>query len=124
MYYAKYIKYKNKYLNLKHQLAGAPTVVGRIINIKPSHSLNPQPLKPVYSLKQKLLKSKLKNINIPSVYENLENIDKSLKENLVGIKILEADSVYLEPIVKYNQKFKTNPVYFYRFRDTDGNVYI
>ena len=131
MYYAKYIKYKNKYLNLKYQIAGAPTVVGIVsdsgIYKKSDELSNPQLPKPVYSLKQKLFKSRLKNIKIPPVYENLENlenIDKSLKENIVGIKILEADSVHLEPIVKYNQNFKTNPIYFYRFRDTDGKVYI
>ena len=79
MYYAKYIKYKNKYLNLKHQLAGAPPVVGRErdsdVYIKPSDSSNPQLAKPVYSLEQKLFKLRLKNIKIPPVYENLENLD-------------------------------------------------
>jgi len=145
MYYAKYIKYKNKYLNLKYQLGGQPRGPTAIvpshqskpsfleklskspkpsISQKPSDSSNPELPKPVYSLKQKLIKYRLKNINIPPVYENLENIDKSLKENLVGIKILESDSVHLEPMVKYNQQFKSNPIYFYRFTDKDGKVYI
>jgi len=132
MYYAKYIKYKNKYLNLKYQLAGAPTKVGRIRdlhkdrvpNSKPSDSSTPQLPKPVYSLEQQLNKSKLKNKKIPPLYENLEKIDKSLEENLVGIKILEADSVRVEPMLKYNQQFKSNPIYFYRYTDTDGKVYI
>ena len=123
MYYAKYIKYKNKYLNLKYQLAGAPIVVSRVRNSEPIDS-NPQLPKPIYSLEQQLNKSKLKNKKIPPLYENLEKIDKSLEENLVGIKILEADSVHLEPIVKYNKQFKSNPIYFYRYTGTDRKVYI
>jgi len=102
MYYAKYIKYKNKYLNLKYQLGGTFDSV--------------------------IIKSRtLKDLKIPEVSDNIDEIKiiSLLKDNLVGIKILQTNSKLLEPFVIYNQKFKKNPIYFYRFTDKiDNNVYI
>ena len=94
MYYAKYIKYKNKYLSLKYQLGGTFDSI--------------------------ILKSrKIQNTTIPhEINDNLpKEIISSLKNNLVGLKILESNSKVLIPLIAYNITFRSNPIFFYRYRD-------
>jgi hypothetical protein len=100
MYYAKYIKYKNKYLNLKYQLGGT---LDKVLKIN---------------------KKKIINTIIPDVSTTLEPIAKTtnfLKNSLIGLKVLDSDSTVLVPFVAYNKKFKKNPIYFYRYIDKSGN---
>jgi len=99
MYYAKYLKYKNKYLNLKYQLGG--------------------------TFEEIIIKSpKIQDITIPSEPNDTlpKGIIISLKNNLVGLKLLESNSKVLTPLVKYNSRFKTNPIYFYRYSDKVAKV--
>jgi hypothetical protein len=99
MYYAKYIKYKNKYLNLKYQIGG--------------------------TFKEIIIKSpKIQNIIIPSELNDTlpKGIITTLKNNLVGLKVLESNSKILIPLVKYNKKFKKNPIFFYRYSDKVAKV--
>jgi hypothetical protein len=101
MYYSKYIKYKNKYLNLKYQLGGTFDIVLKI--------------------------NKLRNTIIPDVSKTLEPIaqtKKSLQNSLIGLRVLDSDSKVLLPLVVYNKKFKDNQIYFYRYTDKKGQSYI
>ena len=107
MYYAKYIKYKNKYLNLKYQLGGTFDTV--------------------------LIQKSKSNIIIPEELKTIEPIQKtreSLENNLVGIKVLykqNIDKKLLLPLVEYNKKFKNRPIYFYRYTDrsnSSNSIYI
>ena len=144
MYYSKYIKYKNKYLYLKYQFGGLlqePTAILSMPssllkpNESPEHSYlqiaskspkpsdsqiarkSPKPSdlpKPSDSLEQKFF-----NIEIPLVSENLNDIEKllkekSLKENLVGLKVREQNLELLKELGKFKKKFNKNTVYFYR----------
>jgi len=98
MYHAKYIKYKNKYLNLKYQLGG--------------------------TFKEVIIKSSnIQNTTIPS--ESNDTLSKgiitSLKNNLVGLKVLESNSKVLISLVKYNLKFENNKIYYYRYTDKSEN---
>jgi hypothetical protein len=101
MYYAKYIKYKNKYLYLKYQLGG--------------------------TFEEPLRINELRNTNIPVESKTLEPIPQtinSLKDSLIGLKVLDTDSKVLLPLVTYNKKFKDNKIYFYRYTDEKGKSYI
>ena len=97
MYYSKYIKYKNKYLNLKYQLGG--------------------------TLDRELKINKLSNTIIPDVSKTLEPIVQntySLQNSLIGLKVLESNSKVLTPLVTYNKKFEKYKIYFYRYTDKSG----
>jgi hypothetical protein len=97
MYYAKYIKYKNKYLNLKYQVGG--------------------------TFDTELKINKLNSTKIPKISSTLEPIAQttnSLQNRLIGLKVLESDSKVLTPLVAYNKKFENNKIYFYRYTDKSG----
>jgi len=103
MYYAKYIKYKNKYLNLKYQLGG--TFITPLIRREDVKELDS---------------------TIPEVSTSLvpdETLRSKLIDNLVGIRVLKSDSIILAPLVKYNKnkKFRSNPINFYVYRDKSGD---
>jgi len=107
MYYAKYIKYKNKYLNLKYQLGGNFDTI--------------------------LIQKSKSNIIIPDELKTIEQIQetrKSLENNLIGIKVLYQQNIkkLLLPLVEYNKKFNNRPIYFYRYTDksnsSSSSIYI
>ena len=108
MYYTKYIKYKNKYLNLKYQFGGTFDTI--------------------------LTQKSKSNIIIPDELKTIEPIQKtreSLENNLVGIKVLykqNIDKKLLLPLVEYNKKFNNRPIYFYRYTDksniSSSSIYI
>jgi hypothetical protein len=116
MYYSKYIKYKNKYLCLKYQIGGQPK--------KSTSKSKPPPLEQQF----------LQNIEIPPASENLhdinrsfkENQDKSLKKNLVWLKVKEQNLKLLVELGKFNKKIKKDTIYFYRYTDSsiDSTKYI
>ena len=88
MYYAKYIKYKNKYLNLKHQVGGTFDTI--------------------------LIQKSKSNIIIPEELKTIEPIDetrKSLENNLVGIKVLYKQSID-KKLLLYNYIFITNLIVY------------
>jgi hypothetical protein len=98
MYYTKYLKYKNKYINLKYQLGG--------------------------TFNSPLIKEELKSIIIPDESITLEPIHQtinSLTNNLIGFKVLEKNSTILVPFVNYNKEFKAYQIYFYRYTDKSGS---
>ena len=100
MYYAKYIKYKNKYLNLKYQLGG--------------------------TLGSSLIPKSKSNITIPEESTTLEpqKTRHSLENRLIGIKVLENKEKVknlLLPLVEYNKNSKNRPIYFYRYTDRSNS---
>jgi hypothetical protein len=102
MYYAKYIKYKNKYLKLKYQLGGTFTN------------------KPL--LRTELVKEL--NSTIPTESTTLaseEELRLLLQNNLVGLKVLKSNSKILKPLVEYNKQFRSNPINFYDYRDKSSD---
>jgi hypothetical protein len=96
MYYAKYIKYKNKYLNIKYQLGG--------------RNYDHQ--------------TAFYDITIPLESKTLELDKLSLRYfilNLVAFKILESNLCLLKPFLAKKRNFE---IYFYRYTDEDAKVYI
>jgi hypothetical protein len=101
MYYAKYLKYKNKYLNLKYQLGGTLTSqLVRRIEVKKPDSTIPE---------------------VSTALEREEQLRPLLENNLVGIRVVKSNSKVLIPLVNYNKKFRSNPINFYEYIDKSSD---
>ena len=126
LYYAKYIKYKNKYLNLKYQLGGFSGISTRKVV---SDTTPKESQKVVGTTTPKVSQNfdsytKFVDITIPPESKTLELDKLTLRHfflNLVAFKILESNLSILMPFLAQKRDFD---LHFYRYTDEDAKVYI
>ncbi len=133
MYYSKYIKYKNKYLNLKYQAGGIPDattqkVVGNTSKKSKVVDNTPKESKVVDNTPKESQNfdsyTKFFNITIPPESKTLDLDELTLRHfflNLVAFKILESNLSILIPFLEQKRDFE---IHFYRYTDEDAKVYI